>query len=529
MSMQLQRYLDVLRRSKALFQPGTYGLSLIIIFALGLRLWGINNGLPYLYHPDEPALVGPAITTIQTGDWNPHFFHYPSLFHDMLVVLYAIYFIYGTSQGQFASVQDLVHPELAALGVGRIAFPSEILIGRLVSSAMSVLVVIIAYRIGRQLAGKRAGLLSALLLASSPTLTSLGHWTTVDMMGTAWVTLSLLFALRVARGSKWSDYLKGGVAAGLAAATKYPLAFVVVSLVTAHWVSLPLRQWASKKLLVGLVLVPLVFVMFTPYALLSLPEFLNGFGFSVAHYSRLGHSGMEGHALQWYLTYMLRQEGLWPFLVLPALLWAIRVKDKGMFVLGVYSILYFILISRQLVRNDRTLLPIIPALLIIAAVFTVRLCDVLCRSVVQKHCSGVVLLSSLTVGFLLITPLSNSVRYDLLLTQKDSRAKAQEWIEQNIPSDSKIALENYSPFLDSQRYSVTYLDLLGDHGPNWYRREGFDYIVFSSGIYERYYAEPERYKSQVDRYNRLFAEFPSIQEFGGGAWVNKVRISQVLP
>ena len=52
----------------------------LIVLGAGLRVWGITFGLPYLYHPDEPLGVSVAINMVKTGDLNPHFFGYGSLF-----------------------------------------------------------------------------------------------------------------------------------------------------------------------------------------------------------------------------------------------------------------------------------------------------------------------------------------------------------------------------------------------------------------------------------------------------------------
>ncbi|MGB3058399.1 MAG: hypothetical protein WBE17_01555, partial [Anaerolineae bacterium] len=49
-------------------------LAAILLIAVALRLWGINFGLPYLYHPDEPGYVAIAQNMVKTGDLNPHFF-----------------------------------------------------------------------------------------------------------------------------------------------------------------------------------------------------------------------------------------------------------------------------------------------------------------------------------------------------------------------------------------------------------------------------------------------------------------------
>ena len=48
-------------------------------YAFAVRFLGINYGLPYLHHWDEPQIASTAITMLKTGDYNPHDFIYPAL------------------------------------------------------------------------------------------------------------------------------------------------------------------------------------------------------------------------------------------------------------------------------------------------------------------------------------------------------------------------------------------------------------------------------------------------------------------
>jgi hypothetical protein len=61
-----------------------YGRAIIVsTMLLGgiFRLLGIWKGLPYIYYPDEPVSIGIVQNIFKTGNLNPHFFNYPSLFY----------------------------------------------------------------------------------------------------------------------------------------------------------------------------------------------------------------------------------------------------------------------------------------------------------------------------------------------------------------------------------------------------------------------------------------------------------------
>jgi hypothetical protein len=55
------------------------GLTLTLLLAAGLRIWGSGYDLPFIFHPDEPFNITVAQRIFKTGDLNP-LLHYPSLF-----------------------------------------------------------------------------------------------------------------------------------------------------------------------------------------------------------------------------------------------------------------------------------------------------------------------------------------------------------------------------------------------------------------------------------------------------------------
>ena len=64
-------------------------LALIISVAFLVRLTGINFGLPFAYHDDEPIIVNYALA-YGTGDFNPHVFKMSPFLSYLLFFLYGI-------------------------------------------------------------------------------------------------------------------------------------------------------------------------------------------------------------------------------------------------------------------------------------------------------------------------------------------------------------------------------------------------------------------------------------------------------
>ena len=75
-------------------------LLAIIFLGISMRIIGIDFGLPFLLHNDEPVVVNYALA-YGTGDFNPHFFKVPPLLSYMLFFLYGVFFLTGKMIGYF--------------------------------------------------------------------------------------------------------------------------------------------------------------------------------------------------------------------------------------------------------------------------------------------------------------------------------------------------------------------------------------------------------------------------------------------
>jgi 4-amino-4-deoxy-L-arabinose transferase-like glycosyltransferase len=106
------------------------------------------------------------------------------------------------------------------------------------------------------------------------------------------------------RFGRMRDYLFSGVGIGLATATKYTAAIVLIPFVCAVLVSLTQhKQWRniSVKTLVALGVTAVAFFISNPYALLDYREVYQGIVGQSAASNNLTKLGMEGNGLAYYL------------------------------------------------------------------------------------------------------------------------------------------------------------------------------------------------------------------------------------
>ncbi len=169
---------------------------LLLLLAAILRLPGADWDGGIAAHPDERFLVDVAAATPLWGD----------------PMLAAPDFPYGHL--------PLYLLRLLMLGAPR---ADPLYVGRLASGLLGVLLVAATGALGRRLAGERAGLLAAMLLACAPFALQQARFYTVDVPGAVCVSLTLLFALR-------RNFRAAGAFWGLVVACKASLV----------WIGLPL-------------------------------------------------------------------------------------------------------------------------------------------------------------------------------------------------------------------------------------------------------------------------------------------------
>ncbi|WP_395090078.1 ArnT family glycosyltransferase [Armatimonas sp.] len=308
--------------------------ALILLLALVLRLWGIAWGLPdashlFSYHPDESIVVGyaqrqPGQQLLDTG-----FYNYGSL---------------ATLTDRFLL--------LATDGATGLLTASSLLLMRLVSVAYGIGTCGLLILLGKRLEKPDVGLSAAALYAVAPLAIQHGHFATVDVPATFWVTASLFMALTNPK-LFWC-----GLFAGLAAATKYNAGLVLLAGVAAWFLS---GRRSLKSL--GLLLsgAALGFLLGCPGVLVNFPQFWKDFTFELAH-SRTAQIDFVGQiaALYWPTLGLLAALGspLWLVGVCKAL--ASRTRTE--LTLLAFVLPYLLLLCVSANQYARYALPLLPAL-----------------------------------------------------------------------------------------------------------------------------------------------------------------------
>jgi len=459
----------------------------ILVLGGALRLWGVRFGLPSaLLHLDEPPVVFRAREILQSGDGNPHWFHYPSFYLYLQVFLQA---------------------------VGRVGGRTDpFLLARLSSVAAGVLTLWVTYALGRESLGRAVGLLGALFLATSFLHSRESHFATVDAAATLFVTASVYLSVVALKRSQTARTALVGAAAlaGLAAGTKYNAGLVGVAPAVAALAGG--RGGRSWPWVGGVVAAAgLVFLLTTPYAILDWDAFVEDIRFESRHY-REGHFGFEGGFNAAYFARYLFSPGLGEGIVLflvVGLVASIARRDRALAPILGFLAVYYVSISAVRVNFVRNLMPILPVLCVLAGWGVWVVVERLPAQRVTRMLTTGALLAGLVV-----LPIWRTATYSRAISHS-TRVDAARWIAEHVPRGSTLAFELYGPENLPGGYRVLMVLHLSDRPLQWYEAQGVDYLVASSGAYEMAYSNSDRYPEVVARYDEIFRRFPVVHQIPG--------------
>ncbi len=418
-------------------------LAALLIASLGLRLWGVGQGLPYAYNTDEADhFLTRAVAMFEQHSLNPHYFANPPAFTYVLHFLLAL--AYGGAGGVLRTFER---------------HPAEVYtLARVSAAVLGVAALWLLYATGARLLGRGVGLLAAAIEAVAFLPVFYAHLALNDAPTLAPLTLSVLGSAGVLRKGRLRDYLLAGVGLGLACASKYTAGIVIVTLVAAiAGRYLEGGPHASRRALGGIALAAAsalgCFLIANPYALLD----YHSFHFELVHQSTLSAEaqGKLGAPREGGLAYYLWSL-TWGFGWVPALaalagavtIW--RSERALGWLLVPAPLLFLAFMGVQGRYFGRWLMPIFPFLSLLAAFFALQLASAIVRRGREeidgrRAARTRAALVVLVVLALLAQGLIYSVHSDLVLARADTRSLTRAWMVAHIPARTPVVVEPVAP------------------------------------------------------------------------------------
>jgi 4-amino-4-deoxy-L-arabinose transferase-like glycosyltransferase len=498
-------------------RQSTLTLVAILAVAAVLRFWGLGAGLPHAPGVDEPEIMNRAVGMMKSGDFNPHFFDYPTLYIYVQLVAATIQFLLGATAGTWRSLQD----------VG----PADFYFwGRAITATLGTLTVLLVYQAGMRW-GTRHALFAAALMAVVPLHVRESHFVLTDVPVTFFVALAFVLTLRAGEQVRAPAFFWAGAAAGLAAGTKYTGALVLALPLVAAWMTpgaKPSRIGAALAALAGFLT---AYVLVAPYTILDLPAFLDGYAKLAGSYS--GAPNGTGSAIAFK---HLRMSLQWPAMlailggIVFAAVRAIRGPGRLRWTIAVlFPLLYFWFVSRQSLIFGRYLLPLLPFACVLAGAAIVSGVSLLRRYEIPRR-PRALLIAALTL-LTLLPPGWISVGWNRMHARTSTADLAYGWITEHVPAGGKLVLECRQFDLPRDRYDYIVVRNLRERDYTYYVEGGVEYLVASSQCYGPYLANPQNHPQEYADYMRIFeqarevARFTPSDEHPGA----ELRIFQILP
>ena len=425
-------------RFRERFRPGS-GLAVagLLLGALGLRLWGVQHGLPFVYNIDEASnFVPTAVGFYFTDSYNPHYFINPPAFSYLLHAVLGTWFGGGWPFGAGDDVGRALATDPTAVFTA----------SRVTSAVLGTGSVWFVYLTGARLYDRRVGLFAALVMAVAFLPVFYSHLALNDVPALFPLTVSVYGAAGVLMRGRTGDWALAGAGLGLAAATKYTAGIAIVPLAVAA--AYRLAETGSSRpaalrgaaLAAGLALA--AFVLANPHALLSFDEFWSDVSKQEEAASGFDKLGLNTDSGVLYYMWVLTWGFGWAPLAaaLAGAVVAFRDLKRALFLVP-WPVVFLLYMGLQERFFGRWLLPALPALAILAGLAAVWVLDA-----VRSRRPRLLAVAGAGVAVALAAQgLYYSVHVDRVLSRDDTRNVARAWMAANVPPRSKVVVEPVVP------------------------------------------------------------------------------------
>jgi 4-amino-4-deoxy-L-arabinose transferase-like glycosyltransferase len=507
-------------------------VAVVLAVALGLRLWGIRGGLPWIYNIDEADHFVNRAVMMAGGNLRPTYTDNPPAF------TYLLLGIYHLAYGGKAGIDRAYYA----------ADPSQIwLLGRICSAALGTLATWLLYLAGARLFDRRTGLVAAAVIAVAFLPVYYGKLALNDVPALGGVCLSLWGAAGIARAGRWRDYVLAGLGLGLAAATKYTGGVVVLPLIAAG-----LSRWredggrrALGRLAASGVLALAAFIAADPYSVIDWHAFTKGISAQSSESAqaggKLGQAG--GGGIRYYLWSLTWGVGWAPAIAALGGALLLAWRDRRAFVVLVpAAIAYLLFMGLQTRYFGRWLMPVVPIVCLLAA----RAVVLLGEAIGRRRRAAVAASVALAAAGLCAQGAVASARSGVVNSRVDTRTVALAWLRANVPAHSRMVVEPFAPAAWSRGFSgypiyhrthrlpdgrlavdphrvVSIEDYERTLSPalvGLYKRDGYCWVVTGSTVEGRAVADPGAVPAALAYYRALAANGTHalrVSPYGTGA------------
>ncbi len=487
-------------------------ILLLLIVGVVFRFYNLGWGSPFFFHPDERNIAS-AVTQLQfPNEMNPHFFAYGSL------PIYVIYLL-GVVINSIASLFNIVPIEQ----IFHVSFEMAIFASRIFSAFLSILTVLLTYKVASFYKGRYTKFLAFAFSLLSVGYLQYAHFGTFEMWLTFFTLLLFYSQLIFIKNNSEKHFLLSTLLVGILISIKIssvallPIIFLVAAIQELkNKVKLThalLRIFAYLILLCSVVL--LVVFTTSPYIFLDFSSFISSITYetnvatgSLPVFYTAGFIDSQPLLFQALKVYPFLLNPILAILFIPACIvffWnAIEQREKRMILLIIFLLALILSQYFLYVKWIRYYVPTLPFIYIILSWGI--------SSIIERFKKY----SFFAVGILCcISFFYGTLYFSTVTLPTDSRVAASEWSTHNISRDAYILSEVYdlgiTPF--NARFKnielFNFYDL--DHVPTLSEElkktiDTYQIIILpSQRIYKNRTLYPEKFSVSSVFYKELFS------------------------
>lgn len=466
----------------------------LILLGAVLRILACYWGYPYQLHPDEGHVVNSVIDMIERHSYEAGVYNRPDHFEiKCCAVLFQVvsYIKYHAS----ADVSFSEH---------RMAF---YLIGRAYTAFFGVLTIGLTYKIVKKIR-PQAAILAAALVTFFPIFVQHSAYVTPDVVLAFFVLLIAYLSILYLESPSTKYLTLMCAATGIGITIKYTCAIACMWIAIVVCVDCIRKRKYLNIVKVGIFSVAVVFAV----CFFSAPNLFTNISKTIETLpleARSTHLGADGLGFfgnfKYYLTTFLGAAGYETLIcILVGVLFCLRNRNASTLSMGV-GLLFWICTSVLPLHWERWGMPIYIFFVALAAIGISYLYDIS----EKRWIKSIVLVFGLIMLF-------NSVASGLLVVQSsltpEARVDAIQFCENNGITKNNTLYDGYSPFCLGGPATI---NVSFDEQGNINAPSGIQYLIISSGMYDRWYAEPERYAAQISMYENIQNRNQLIYSAGG--------------
>lgn len=469
-------------------------LVILLLAGASLRLLTCFWGYPFQLHPDEWTIVHSAINMISRNSYEAGVFYRPDHFE---IKCCAILF-------QVISYIKYHVSAITAFPEHKMAF---YLIARAYTAFFGVLTIILTYKIFEKIS-PRAQLYAVALVAFFPIFVQHSALATPDITLTFFVLLISYQSILYLENSSLKYLTFMCVTTGIGITCKYTCAIACI------WIGIVIcldcirmRDYVGilKKGLYSFIVVVGVCFFCAPNLFTNMPQTIK----SLRQEARSVHLGADGLGFfgnfNYYLMIFLDTAGYETLIgLLAGVVFCLKKRNPATISFGM-GLLFWVCISVLALHWERWGMPIYIFFLLLTAAglsYLYGLAPKRWLRPVSCILGSIILLNNLLSSLLVVqSSLTTEARVDAI----------QFCTENGITKENSLS-DGYSPFFLAGPKGI---NLAFDKEGKLAVPEGIKYIIMSSMMYGRFYAEPERFRHQVDMYEEIQKNNELIYQKGG--------------